>query len=42
MCLKNTIAKETFARCSILFKIKEGENFNRRNIVNILRIEILA
>jgi len=23
---------ETFEKCSILFKIKEGDNFNRRNI----------
>ncbi len=39
---------ETFAECSILFKFKEGENFNgstelaedRRNILDILRIKI--
>ena len=31
---------ETFARCSILFKFEEGDNFNRRNILNILRIKI--
>jgi hypothetical protein len=23
--------KETFEKCSILFKVKEGEDFNRRN-----------
>jgi hypothetical protein len=32
--------KETFEKCSILAKVKEGENFNRRNICNISRIEI--
>jgi len=26
---------ETFAECSILFKFKEGENFNHRNILDI-------
>jgi hypothetical protein len=31
---------ETFEKCSILFKFKEGEDFNRRNTVSILRIEI--
>jgi len=31
---------ETFEKCSILVKIKEGENFNHRNILNISRIEI--
>jgi len=31
---------ETFAEYSILFKFKEGENFNRRNILDILRIKI--
>jgi len=31
---------ETFEKCSILFKIKEDENFNHRNILNISRIEI--
>ncbi len=29
---------ETFEKCSILVKVKEGENFNRRNILNISRI----
>ncbi|EFK09557.1 conserved hypothetical protein [delta proteobacterium NaphS2] len=33
---------ETFEKCSILFKVKEGENFNHRNILNISRIEIRA
>jgi hypothetical protein len=32
--------RETFEKCSILAKVKEGENFNRRNIWNISRIEI--
>jgi len=31
---------ETFEKCSILVKIKEGENFNHRNMSNISRIEI--
>jgi len=31
---------ETFEKCSILFKAKEGENFNRRNTLSILRIKI--
>jgi hypothetical protein len=29
---------ETFEKRSILFKIKEGENFNHRNTLSILRI----
>jgi len=32
--------KETFAECSILFKFKEGENFNHRYILDISRIKI--
>jgi len=31
---------ETFVECSILFKFKEGENFNQRNISDISRIKI--
>jgi len=31
---------ETFEKCSILVKIKEGKNFNHRNILDISRIEI--
>jgi len=31
---------ETFEKCSILVKVKEGENFNHRNMLNISRIEI--
>jgi hypothetical protein len=34
------VMNETFEKCSILVKVKEGENFNRRNIWNISRIEI--
>jgi len=34
------IKRETFEKCSILVKVKEGENFNHRNILNISRIEI--
>jgi hypothetical protein len=37
--LKNFDKNETFEKGSILFKIKEGENFNHRNIFNISRIE---
>jgi len=33
---------ETFEKCSILVKIKEGKNFNHRNILNISSIEIRA
>ena len=32
--------KETFEKCSILFKFKEGENFNHRNTYSILRIKL--
>jgi hypothetical protein len=31
---------ETFEKNSILVKVKEGENFNQKNISNISRIEI--
>jgi len=31
---------ETFEKCSILFKFKEGEDFNRMNTLSILRIKI--
>jgi hypothetical protein len=31
---------ETFEKCSFLFKLKEGENFNRMNTLSILRIKI--
>ncbi len=31
---------ETVAKCSILFKFKEGEDFNRRNTLSISRIEL--
>jgi len=31
---------EIFAEYSILFKFKEGENFNHRNILDISRIKI--
>jgi hypothetical protein len=33
---------ETFEKYPILFKAKEGENFNHRNTLSILRIKILA
>ncbi len=31
---------EAVSKCSILFKIKEGENFNHRNTFSISRIKI--
>jgi hypothetical protein len=31
---------ESFEKCSFLFKFKEGENFNYRNTLSILRIKI--
>jgi hypothetical protein len=37
---KQSPYSETFEKCSILFKFKEGENFNRKNILNILRIAL--
>jgi len=36
----NFLAKEAFEKCSILVKIKKGDNFNHRNILNISRIKI--
>jgi len=36
----NDSRDETFEKCSILVKIKEGEDFNHRNISNISRIKI--
>jgi len=39
---KKIYENEAFEKCPILFKIKEGENFNHRNILNISRIEIFA
>jgi len=38
--IRNIKYKETFGKCSILFKVKEDENFNRRNTLSILRIKI--
>jgi len=32
--------KESFSKCSILFEIKEGEDFNHRNTCSISRIKI--
>jgi len=32
--------KEIFEKCSFLFKIKEGEDFNHRNTWSISRIKI--
>ena len=31
---------ETFEKCSILLKAKEGDNFNHKNTLSILRIKI--
>jgi len=33
-------AREPISKCSILFKVKEGENFNHRNTYSISRIKI--
>ena len=38
--LKQRSIKETFEKCSTLFKAKEGEDFNHRNTFSILRIKI--
>jgi hypothetical protein len=32
--------RETFAKCSFLFKFKEGENFNHRHTICISRIKL--
>ncbi len=32
--------EETFEKRSVLFKVKTGEDFNRRNTFSILRVEI--
>jgi hypothetical protein len=37
---KRTLHFEAFEKCSILFKAKEGENFNHTNTLSILRIKI--
>ena len=36
-CLKKFSKKETFKKCSILFKVKEGEDFNHRNTRLVFR-----
>jgi hypothetical protein len=36
----NYLSEEPVSKCSILFKVKKCENFNRRNILNISRIKI--
>jgi len=42
ICKRWKSINEIFAECSILFKFKEGENFNHRNILDISRIKIRA
>jgi len=37
---KNILDLETFEKCSILFKFKEGENFKYRNTLSISRLKI--
>jgi len=32
------LQNETFEKCSILLKAKEGKNFNQKNTLSILRI----
>jgi hypothetical protein len=36
-CAKKSSTTETFKKCSILFKVKNGENFNRRNTRQVFR-----
>jgi len=36
----NILSIEAVLKCSILFKVKEGENFSHRNILDISRIKI--
>ena len=38
--LEKYLKKEPVSKCSILFEIKEGENFNQRNTCSISRIKI--
>ncbi len=38
--LPQASVKETFEKCSILFKFKEDEDFNHRNTFSISRIKI--
>jgi len=38
--LDSLLRLEVVSKCSILFKIKEGENFNHRNTLSISRIKI--
>jgi hypothetical protein len=38
--LNQEIPSETFEKLSILFKVKEGENFNHRHTFSIPRIKI--
>jgi hypothetical protein len=38
----NRIHTKTFEKWSILLKAKAGKNFNRRNTLSILRINIFA
>ena len=42
ICFYQTVAGrlEAVSECLIWFHIKEGENFNRKNTLSILRIEI--
>ncbi len=34
------VNNETFEKRPVLFKVKKGEDFNRKNTLSILRIEI--
>jgi len=38
--IRSMTASEAVSKCSILFEIKEGENFNHRNTFSISRIKI--
>jgi hypothetical protein len=37
VCLKKSLKKETFKKRLILFKVKEGEDFNHRNTRLVFR-----
>jgi hypothetical protein len=40
MAFAYMIRCEAFEKCPILFKAKEGDNFNHRNTLSISRIKI--
>jgi hypothetical protein len=40
MVFSQSFGRETFEKCSFLFKFKEGENFNNMNTLSISRIAL--